>query len=42
MFFTQLYIQSQKEYLHVHKKALNEKKCLHLVNNQTLLYAGLG
>ena len=42
MFSTQLYIQWQYEYLQVHKKMLNEKKCLRLFNKRTPLCAGLG
>ena len=45
MFFTQLYIQWQYKYLHVHKKTLNEKKKkkgLHLFNKKTPSYARLG
>ena len=43
MFFTQLYIQLQYKYLHVHKKTLNEKKkCLRFFNKKRPLYAELG
>ena len=42
MFVTQFYIQWQYKYLHVHKKTLNEKKCLRFFNKKTPLYAGLG
>ena len=45
MVFTQLYIQWQYKYLHLHKKTLNEKKkkkCPRLFNKKTPLYVGLG
>ena len=42
MFFTQLYVQWQYKYVHVHKKTLNEKKCLSFFNKKRALYAGLG
>ena len=40
MFFTQLYMLWQEKYSHVHKKALNKKKCLLLFNKKHFYMLG--
>ena len=41
VFYTVIYTMTTK-YLQVYKKALNEKKCLHLFNKKKSLYGGHG